>query len=38
MSAVIAHSMMICGSHFSRSGLGKIGRDGAGRALTVRTA
>jgi hypothetical protein len=37
LDRVIAGKMMIFGSDFPWPGLGKIARDGAGYALTVRT-
>jgi glyoxylase-like metal-dependent hydrolase (beta-lactamase superfamily II) len=36
LDRVIADKMMICGSHFPWPGLGRIAKDGAGYALTVR--
>jgi glyoxylase-like metal-dependent hydrolase (beta-lactamase superfamily II) len=35
LDRVIADKMMICGSHSSWPGLGKIARDGAGYALSI---
>jgi len=35
LDRVIADKMMICGSHFSWPGLGKIARDGAGYPLSI---